>query len=338
MGSIDGLPADQRAVLELVLRRGRSYDEIARLLSIDRAGVRQRALAAFDALGPQTRVGADRRALITDYLLDALPGEVAQEVREHLLSSASERAWARAIASELQGLSDHPLPEIPSNGGRPRSKEGRRKPAPSPEAVADMPEPATTRRSTAEVPPQAALSNGSPRELPARRAGSRVGGAVLLAVAAAVAIVLVLVFVVFTGSSRKHHAASAHRSTSTSTTNASSSPKVLAQINLTPPGGGRSPLGAADLLLIQNKLGIVLAARGLAPNTKHPPNYYAVWLYNSQSSSELVGFAGAVGSNHRLETAGAFPANYKHYQHLLVTLETSPTPKQPGRIELEGTL
>ena len=48
------LPADQRAVLELVLQRGRNYDQIARLLSVDRAGVRQRALAAFDALGPRT--------------------------------------------------------------------------------------------------------------------------------------------------------------------------------------------------------------------------------------------------------------------------------------------
>ena len=44
MATLDSLPADQRAVLQLVLRRGRSYDEIARLLSIDRAAVRERAL------------------------------------------------------------------------------------------------------------------------------------------------------------------------------------------------------------------------------------------------------------------------------------------------------
>jgi len=47
MASLDDLPADQRAVLQLVLQRGRTYDEIARLLSIDRAAVRARALAAF---------------------------------------------------------------------------------------------------------------------------------------------------------------------------------------------------------------------------------------------------------------------------------------------------
>src|SRR5437588_3063637 len=86
MATLDSLPPDQRAVLQLVLQRGRSYDDIAQLLSIDRAAVRQRALAAFDALGPQTRVDADRRALITDYLLGQLPGAVADDTRNRLAS------------------------------------------------------------------------------------------------------------------------------------------------------------------------------------------------------------------------------------------------------------
>ena len=60
MASLDTLPPDQRAVLQLVLQRGRSYDDIAKLLSIDRAAVRERALRALDALGPQTRVAAER--------------------------------------------------------------------------------------------------------------------------------------------------------------------------------------------------------------------------------------------------------------------------------------
>jgi len=78
MATVDSLPPDQRAVLQLVLQRGRSYDDIAELLSIDRAAVRQRALAALDALGPQTRLAPERRALITDYLLGQLPGPVGQ--------------------------------------------------------------------------------------------------------------------------------------------------------------------------------------------------------------------------------------------------------------------
>ena len=87
MASLDSLPADQRAVLQLVLQRGRSYDEIAQLLSIDRAAVRERALSALDALGPQTGVPPERRALITDYLLGQLPPRVAEDTRDRLARS-----------------------------------------------------------------------------------------------------------------------------------------------------------------------------------------------------------------------------------------------------------
>jgi len=105
MASLDTLPADQRAVLSLVLERGKSYDEIAQMLSIDRTSVRERALAAFDALGPRTQISDLRRALITDYLLGQLPPAVAQETRDRLAANPSERAWARVLASELAPLS-----------------------------------------------------------------------------------------------------------------------------------------------------------------------------------------------------------------------------------------
>ncbi|MDQ6834720.1 MAG: zf-HC2 domain-containing protein, partial [Actinomycetota bacterium] len=126
MASLDNLPADQRAVLQLVLQRDRGYDEIARLLSMDRAAVRERALNAFDALGPQTGVGDQRRALITDYLLGQLPPAVAREVRDHLGESPSERAWARVLASELGPLTSRSLPEIPveSAGSRAAADAG----------------------------------------------------------------------------------------------------------------------------------------------------------------------------------------------------------------------
>jgi hypothetical protein len=118
MSTLDNLPADQRAVLQLVLQRGRGYDEIARLLSMDRAAVRERALNAFDALGPQTGVGDQRRALITDYLLGQLPPAVTRDVRDHLAVTPSERAWARVLAAELTPLSSRPLPEIPTEVSR----------------------------------------------------------------------------------------------------------------------------------------------------------------------------------------------------------------------------
>ncbi len=141
MASIESLPPDQRAVLELVLRRGRSYDEIAQLLSIDRAGVRQRALSALDALGPEAGVPAERRALITDYLLSALPPRVTEQVRERLAQSPGERAWARVIAAELEPIAARPLPEIPAAGDIAPAQPAPPPPPPPPPPATPPPPP-----------------------------------------------------------------------------------------------------------------------------------------------------------------------------------------------------
>jgi hypothetical protein len=333
MGSIESLSPDRRAVLELVLRRGRSYDEIAELLSIDRAGVRQRALAAFDELGPQTRVPAERRALITDYLLGALPSAVAEDVRGHLTQSASERAWARAVSSELQSISERPLPEIPSDGAALAGASADREPASSPDAPVAVDSAATADRAAGDDGPP-----GQPR------ASSRRGGALLLALGAAAVIAVVLILVL-PGGGHKHNAARAAATTGqtgatgTTGTTGTTGAKVVAAIALKPPSGGKSPLGFAEVLQARGQFGVAIAAQGLTANSKHPPDAYAVWLYNSPGDSHILGFVSpAVGKNGILRTAGGLPKNASHYQKLLVTLETSSNPKTPGRIILEGNL
>jgi hypothetical protein len=331
MASLDNLPPDQRAVLELVLRRGRNYDEIAKLLSIDRAGVRERALAALDALGPQTGVPAQRRALITDYLLGALPARVADDVREHLASSPSERAWARVVASELQPLASEPLPEIPvESAGRAQPDE----PAGADDAT---PEP----RSEREPGPRR-----QPSEKPAGPRTSRTGGAVLLAAGAAVVIAVVIVLVLSGGGGKQHSSTAAAAATTGTTgptgpstaSGKTTTPQVVAQINLNPPSGGGAK-GIAEVLRQQGKNGIAIVAQGLTPNTKKPANAYAVWLYNSPTDSRILGFVNpGVGTNGRLQTAGGLPTNASHFQKLLVTLETRSNPKSPGRIVLQGPI
>jgi hypothetical protein len=330
MTSIETLMPDQRAVLELVLERGRSYDEIARLLSIDRAGVRQRALAAFDELGPQTRVPPERSSLITDYLLGALPAPVAKEVRDHLAQSAGERAWARVIASELQELAREPLPEIPVESGG---------------APAQAPAPATAAAARVEEP--VAAEPSKPKTRARRRSdrpSSRIGGAFLLAGGALVVVAVVLVVLLTGGSSPKRPSRTAARSATTATTAATSttgtnSTKVLAQINLKPPAGGTKPVGIAEVLEVKGKIGIAIVAQGLTANSKSPPNAYAVWLSNSPTDSKILGFVSpAVNSNGQMRTAGPLPGNAHHYHQLLLTLETQSKPKTPGPVILEGTL
>jgi hypothetical protein len=327
MTSLDNLPADQRAVLQLVLQRGRSYDEIAELLSINRAAVRERALTALDALGPHTSLDPQRQALITDYLLGQLPPAVAAETRERLAAAPDERAWARVIASELAPLAAKPLPEIPSGGGPVASPapEG----ATTPVAAAAQPSPAS-----------AAFGGSSPPR------SSRIGGIILIALAV-IAVVVVVVVLLSSGGGSKHPPTAASTSSSTaaasgsSTTSSTSSttPKVLAQINLKPLKAHSQAIGVAEVLKQGTQHGVAIVAQHVTPNTTKPPNAYAVWLYNTTADAHLLGFVNpGVGKNGRLSTAGGLPSNAAHYKQLIVTLETKADPKAPGTIILSGAL
>lgn len=293
MASLDSLPADQRAVLQLVLQRGRSYDEIAAMLSIDRAAVRDRALAAFDALGPPTEVEPQRRALITDYLLGQLPAKVSDQVCGHLAENATERDWARMLATELSQLASEPLPEIPPRGRR-----------------------------------------------------SRLGGAILLVLGAAVATAVGIVLATGGASSKRSTTPTGRSSNSAGTATGASSlatstvpTHIVAQINLDPPRGPSRAKGFADVVAQGSRNAVAIEAQGLAANSTHPPNAYAVWLYNSPAASDRLGFVSpGVTSSGILRTLGALPADAAHYKRLIITLETVADPRVPGQIVLEGTL
>src|ERR1700729_1488286 len=112
MDSRERLAGDQRAVLQLVLGQGRSYGEIAGMLSIAPDEVRARALAALDALGPPTTVPDADCARIADYLLGQLAATDGQPVRDALAGSPEQRAWARVVSAELGPLATRPLPPI----------------------------------------------------------------------------------------------------------------------------------------------------------------------------------------------------------------------------------
>jgi Sigma-70, region 4 len=359
MASLDSLPADQRAVLQLVLQRGRSYDQIAQMLSIDRAAVRERALSAFDAIGPQTRVPPERRALITDYLLGQLPPRVAEQTRDRLGESPTERAWARVLAGELTSLAKDPLPEIPSDGGRraaepepepveaaPEERPARRRRAAAPEPE---PMPATAAEDGDRVPPDYGSREPEPA---AARASSRRGGAILLLLGVLVAAIIVVIVVATSGGNDHSTAAKSTPTTAstpstpstTSTPSTNSTPttststtgaKVIGQVNLTSPSGSKTEAGVAQVIQQGTQVGIVIVAQGIAANTKH--DAYAVWLYNSASDNHLLGFVNpAVKTDGKLQTAGVLPTNASHYTQLIVSLETQPKPKAPVKIVLEG--
>jgi hypothetical protein len=96
-------------------------------------------------------------------------------------------------------------------------------------------------------------------------------------------------------------------------------------------------VGAAELVKIDGRLAVAIVAQGLAPTRKSPPAYYAAWLYNSPGDAHFLGFAGTIGSNGRLETAGGAPSDASHFRQLILTLETQAHPKTPGQVVLAGT-
>ena len=328
MASLDSLPADQRAVLQLVLQRGRSYDDIAELLSIDRAAVRERALSALDALGPQTDVAPERRALITDYLLGQLPRQVSDATRERLAQTPAERAWARVVASELAPLAAGSLPEIPAEATRRSEPSRRSEPARAP---ASAPTPDARFEARDDRPPS-----------------SRAGGLVLLAGGVLLIAVVVVAVLLLTGGGSSHKptptgasvptTTSAPTGTTTATTSTSTATaKPIAQVNLLSPDGAKTPAGVAVIVKQGTTTGLVIRAQGVPANTGH--DAYAVWLYNSPSDTHILGFVNpGVTATKVLQTAGPLPANAAHFKQLLVTFETQGKPKGPGKIILQGAL
>lgn len=378
MPTLDNLPGDQRAVLEMVLKRGRSYDEIARLLSLDRSAVRERAQIALDTIGPHTEVAPEHQHRIADYLLGQLPDAEAAEVRDLLADSPADRAWARVVASELAPVAgDHPLPEIPVERAAPREPEEAA--AATPSAAPDQPAPEPLVAPASE-PAASGLGPAQEEDKPKRRRGlrhkradalaepvaepvaesgggrrtSKLGGAVVILVGL-VAAAAVVFFLVRGGHSKNNHTASTPTSSSvpaasasaptsstpTTQTSGSTSASVVAQINLTPPTSEKKSkaAGIAEVLNEGSIDGVAIVAQNVPPNSTKPPNAYAVWLYNSPKDANLLGFVNpGVGKTGRLSTAGRLPSNASHYKQLIVTVETTAKPKQPGTIILQGPL
>jgi hypothetical protein len=257
MTELDRLPPDQRAVLSLVLDRGKSYAEVAAMLAIPEATVRSRAHAALDALA---RAG----------------GAAALDTGS---SAAAERAIARAT---------------------PAPPAGRQ---------------------------------------PLRPPSSRLGGALLLG---GIVVVVVVAVILLTsggkgsGANTNPSAAASATTGTTSTSSTSSSaakPRIDKKLTLSAVQPESQAGGEAYVLSDGSRHAFYVAAHGLPPSHGF---FYAVWLYNSPSSSAPLGRAPSVGSNGRLEGGGPLPNNASDYAKLIVTHETSTHAHTPGTIVLSG--
>lgn len=298
MPHFDELPADQKAVLQLLLKQGKTYDDIAGLLRLDRQAVRERALDALDAMGPDDAGGlsGERQDEISDHLLLQQTASERAATRSFLEGSAAGRSWARHVASELKPVGGDALPEIPAD------------PAEVEEAFG-------------------ALS--ARREARDRQASSsRLGG--LLLIGAVVAVVAIGLFFLLKDDDETDTSASGTQPTVSDGATGPGGALPDQQINLVSAVEGSKALGLA----LVSQGGLALQAQGLQKSNRYAVWLYtsadqALFQGFARYDTQSKRVFGALES---------LPAEAKGFKELIVTRETVNEPSKPGTIVLRGAL
>jgi len=327
MASLESLTDGQRAVLQLLLRQGKSYDDLAELLRTDAAGVRTRAHEAVDALGPDSEVGPDRRHEIADYLLGQQTASQRAASREYLEGSAAGRAWARAAVAGLAPVAgEDALPDIPAE-----------------------------REEVAEA--FVALEKRAERQEEVKRS-SRLGGA-LIAAGLGLVIAIILIVVLKPGSDDDPNTAATTQPATTSpssttpgtttpgtTTPGTTTPsgenfQVLAQGELRPAQGTDSTARGSVAIVrfpTTNQFRLALQARDLPPSSARG-SAYGVWFYSSATKALFIGFPDTVvGRDGRLETVADLSPETPNFTEVLLTRERTESPTKPGTVILRAKL
>ncbi len=111
-----GLKQDQRAMLQLLLERGQSYEDIASLLGVEREDARARAHAALTELAGQD---PDSEVGLSDYLLGQADPIGRADVARHLQQDEHALEVATELATKLAALApEAELPTLPERRGQ----------------------------------------------------------------------------------------------------------------------------------------------------------------------------------------------------------------------------
>ncbi len=314
MASLDSLSDGQRAVLQLLLRQNKSYDDLASLLKTDLDAVRARARGAVSALGPEPAgIDEDRRNEIADYLLGQQSASRRAATREYLEGSGPGRAWARGVAGALSPLANGELPDIPAER----------------EEVAEAFD---------------ALDARAARQLEVKKS-SQLGGRLIAAGIGVVLAIAIILALSLGDDEEPGSAATTTPGTSTSalqaTTPTGDTFVILAQAVLRPPSGGEST-AKGDVAIVRftdnEQYRLALQAEGLPPSSARG-SAYGVWLYTSKDEKQFLGFPNTrVGADGKLKTVSDLAPDTPTYAEVLLTRETRDEPDAPGTIILRGKM
>ena len=301
MATFDQLAADQRAIVDLVLRKGRTYAEIGEMLDMSEQRVRELARDALGELAPSTarRVDPDWRGQLVDYILGQQTGPESAATRGHLKRSEPARMWAFSLLDSLDELyGDGDRPEIPEPGAERPRRERKAAAAREDAPARDGERPERTR----------SLSPGAQSVVRRRRIIAGVGAGLL-----AVLAVLLITGVIGGGDDDDEGGSGSGAGTQT-TQQGANQPDILAQAVLTPVGGEQGQ-GAALITRQQNVAALLIRAQ-LTPSKKG--EQYYIWLYNSERDVQPLA-ADATDKDGNLTGAAALPENYTKYRFVDIT-------------------
>jgi Sigma-70, region 4 len=309
MATLDQLPPEQRAIVELVVQRGRSYETLAEVLQVPQARVRELAREALTELSPRTasRVDVDRRGQVADYLMRQQSPEEQRATRDYLKQSEPARAWALSLLDSLDPLYENgAAPSVPEPAGeatgaaaaaetvedrlRTRERERARKEPvreePEEEAVEEAAEPSAAR-------PKRELSPEAESALRRRRILGAVAGLALLAGIVVAVLAIAGVFSSDEKSSSSSSASTTASSTTTpsgSSTTAGQSPvQVVGGIALNPIGKNNKSQGVAYIVQQGGQRYVVIQAKVPPLPNSQKAAAYEVWLYNSNTDARSLG-------------------------------------------------
>jgi hypothetical protein len=310
-------------MLSLLLVQGRSFQQIAEMLHMAPEDVRSRAHAAAEQLAG---TGADQlspsgRARIIDYLLGEQSVSERELTRSELTSLDASREWARMLSAGLAAMAREPLPSIPG-------------PEKDDVSVAHVvPEPASP-------PPRPAPSpSPAPSPAPAERRRVHTGwlvAALVVFVGAFVAIVIIAIDSGGRSSSPSHPPLTTAPVSAPAPSGSTKGAKTIRRLVLTAASSASKAFGAGAVISQHGKLLLLLQARGLAPNHH---NSYGVWLYNAPGDARLLGFVSPpVGPAGTFSSSVGLPDDAVRFHSLVITIESSNLPKQPGQQVLRSPL
>jgi hypothetical protein len=339
VATFDQLPADQRAIIELVVKRGRTYDSLSDMLGMPTSRVRELAREALTELAPFTseRVDPDWRAQVADYALGQQSGPESAATQGHLRRSEPARTWLLSILDSLDQLyANGARPEVPdTDGERPRARDRKasrgRERAVAAAPAADGDDAASDdgdAKTPAAVPDGGSLSPAARSAVRRRRLIGGAAGLVVLVLG-----VLLLTGVIGGGDDGNKPKAQQPAST----TAAQNQPtQLVGQLELKPVGklAQKDTAGFAAVAVTGGKPQLAVRAK-LPPSGERA---YEVWLYNSKTDAVSIG-AQRTDAQGNFEGAGELPAGWEKYKFIDVSLENVDSKREhSGRSILRAPL